>query len=96
MVEEEKKPQRHRPCVNFRTTSFNIGDELLAAVVAVARRRDQSRSAIVRRALREFVAREQVEAASEGDSAPAKPDAALEAAPVATNDDDSKDPNAAG
>ena len=39
---------------------------------------------------------DQVGAASEGDSAPAKPDAALEAAPVATNDDDSKDPNAAG
>ena len=38
---------------------------------------------------------DQVEAASEGDSAPAKPDAALEA-PPAPNDGDSKDPNAAG
>ena len=38
---------------------------------------------------------DQVGAASEGDSAPAKPDAALEA-PPAPNDGDSKDPNAAG
>ena len=39
---------------------------------------------------------DQVEAAGESDSAPAKPDAVSEAPPAATNDDPSKDPNSAG